>query len=345
MSGRTPMDSLPRALTLPAGSTAAPNLLPALGLALLLHLGALLGIAFELPNPPPAPLPATALDILIIHEPATATPPPAPDAALSQRNHAGDSSQGDAANTELADTPAPPSILPFETIPDRRDAQPPAPERAPPDRPPPLDARPPAPDEATEIAETSPAPPPPAAEPPEPVRALLTAESPVSVSLRAPAPEPDAPRANRVNAAAILDSRADEIARLTATLETRSAAYATRARRRSVSASTREFRYASYLEAWARKIERIGNLNYPEAARDRGLHGNLILNVSVRADGSIERARIVRSSGHHLLDEAALRIVELAAPFSPFPPDIAAETDVLDIVRTWRFERGGLSSR
>jgi protein TonB len=144
-----------------------------------------------------------------------------------------------------------------------------------------------------------------------------------------------------VDAAGILASRSQEIARLTASLEARTAAYASRERRRSVSASTREFRYASYLAAWASKVERIGNLNYPEQAKERRIYGNLILHVAVRRDGSVEQIRVVRSSGYDLLDLAAKRIVELGAPYAEFPADIAAETDVLDIVRTWQFQRGG----
>jgi len=142
-----------------------------------------------------------------------------------------------------------------------------------------------------------------------------------------------------VSAADILASRNAEIAALSARLNAASNAYASRARRRAISASTREFRYATYMEAWRRKVERIGNLNYPEAAKDQGLYGSLILRVAVRADGSLESVRVLRSSGQPLLDEAAKQIVELAAPFAPFPPDIAAETDVLDITRTWQFQR------
>jgi periplasmic protein TonB len=138
----------------------------------------------------------------------------------------------------------------------------------------------------------------------------------------------------------ILASRGEEIDRLTADLQAKTSAYASRVRRKSVSAGTREFRYASYLGAWARKVERIGNLNYPQAARDQRMFGSLILHVAVRSDGSVEQIRVVRSSGYDLLDEAAVRIVELAAPYAPFPPDIAAETDVLDIVRTWQFLQG-----
>ena len=167
------------------------------------------------------------------------------------------------------------------------------------------------------------------------------------LTAREPEPEPEVvPKplerpAPAVDAAQILASRGAELERLTASLQAKSTAYASLARRKSVSANTREFRYASYLSAWARKVERIGNLNYPQAAREQRMFGSLILHVAVRADGSVEQIRIVRSSGYDLLDEAAIRIVELAAPFAPFPADIAAETDVLDIVRTWQFLQGG----
>ena len=84
------------------------------------------------------------------------------------------------------------------------------------------------------------------------------------------------------------------------------------------------------------KIERVGTLNYPDAARGK-LYGSLLLSVSIRADGSIERVEVQRSSGLKVLDEAALNIVKLAAPFAPFPPDIRADTDIMEIVRTWTF--------
>ncbi|MBK1644224.1 hypothetical protein CKO25_06060 [Thiocapsa imhoffii] len=158
-----------------------------------------------------------------------------------------------------------------------------------------------------------------------------------------PAPDPDPPtsRSPVIDAAQILASRDQALDALTSRLDQSDDGALGRARRKSVSANTREFRYASYLEAWARKVERIGNLNYPQAAREQRMFGTLVLQVAVRSDGSVEQIRVVRSSGFELLDEAAIRIVELAAPFAPFPPDIAAETDVLDIVRTWRFLQGG----
>lgn len=102
--------------------------------------------------------------------------------------------------------------------------------------------------------------------------------------------------------------------------------------------------FAYYLQAWRRQVERVGKLNYPGEARRRKLTGSLRLLVVIRADGGLADARLVESSGHAVLDEAALRIVRLAAPYAPFPPRIAAQADILEIERTWRFrgEAAGL---
>lgn len=116
-----------------------------------------------------------------------------------------------------------------------------------------------------------------------------------------------------------------------------------RARRRFISANTQEHLYASYMRAWVAKVERVGNLNYPEQARRHNLTGSLVLSVDVLADGSVDQIRVLRSSGFDVLDEAAVRIVRLSSPFAPLPEDIRAEVDVLTITRTWQFSpRGGL---
>jgi len=141
----------------------------------------------------------------------------------------------------------------------------------------------------------------------------------------------------QVKAAEILASRNLEVAALTARIRHGSAVAENRPRRKAISAGTREYMYANYLEVWCRKVERVGNLNYPKEAKRRKLYGGLTLQVALRADGSVERVRVLRSSGFDLLDAAAIRIVKLAAPFSPFPPAIRAETDMLDITRTWQF--------
>ena len=116
-------------------------------------------------------------------------------------------------------------------------------------------------------------------------------------------------------------------------LETR----AKRPKRTFISASTREYKYAAYMEAWRAKVERVGNLNYPEEARRRKISGQLVLDVALNPDGKINQITIRSSSGHKVLDDAAIRIVELAAPYAPFPEAIRAETDVLHITRTWQF--------
>ncbi len=98
-----------------------------------------------------------------------------------------------------------------------------------------------------------------------------------------------------------------------------------------------KYKTAAYEQAWQNKVERIGNLNYPEVARKRRLSGTLKLSVSLKADGSLLNVSIRRSSGHAELDEAAANIVRLAAPYARFPEEIRAETDVLVITRTWQF--------
>jgi protein TonB len=139
----------------------------------------------------------------------------------------------------------------------------------------------------------------------------------------------------------LLASTQLEIDRLTAELDRHTLSASRQNRRKAVNASTQEYKYASYLESWRSKVEKIGNLNYPDEAKRRKLYGNLLMHVAVRADGSVERIRVVRSSGHKLLDDAAVRIVRLSAPFAPFPPEIRKEVDVLDITRTWQFLDGG----
>jgi protein TonB len=131
--------------------------------------------------------------------------------------------------------------------------------------------------------------------------------------------------------------RSLEIARLEAQISKNNDYYQKMPRRKFIGARTQEYRFAQYIEDWRVKVERIGNLNYPEQARREQLYGKLQLSVSIRADGSVESIEVSRSSGHRLLDAAAMRIVKLAGPFSPLPPDITKDVDILTITRTWSF--------
>jgi len=128
-----------------------------------------------------------------------------------------------------------------------------------------------------------------------------------------------------------------EIATLSAEIDKTMQAFSKQQRHRYVSASTREFRDAAYLDSWRTKIERIGNLNYPEEAKRRNLSGNLVLDVAINSNGSINSITISQSSGHKILDDAAVRIVRLASPFAPFPDDLRKDTDILHIIRGWQF--------
>lgn len=101
--------------------------------------------------------------------------------------------------------------------------------------------------------------------------------------------------------------------------------------------------YAHYLEAWRTRIEQLGTEHYPDEARGR-LYGSLQLTVYIRHDGSLERVEFERASEHAVLNLAAQRIVQLAAPFPPLPPAIAGEVDILAITRTWHFQNRTLET-
>lgn len=110
-------------------------------------------------------------------------------------------------------------------------------------------------------------------------------------------------------------------------------------RRKWISANTKEYEYAAYNQAWVAKVERVGNINYPEEVRRKKLVGDLVITVGINQDGSVESIEVRRSSGKSELDQAAIRIVRLAAPYSPLSDHIKAKVDVLHITRTWRFSR------
>ena len=134
-----------------------------------------------------------------------------------------------------------------------------------------------------------------------------------------------------------------EMARLAAEIERRQELMAKRPKRKFISASTREYEYAAYLRAWVAKVERVGNLNYPDEARRRGLGGRLVMTVAVRRDGSIEEIVLNRASGLGVLDQAAMRIVRLSEPYPPLPAT-RENIDVLHITRTWQFQNGSVAS-
>jgi protein TonB len=153
-----------------------------------------------------------------------------------------------------------------------------------------------------------------------------------------PAPTINADRTDTPTANEMMQRTLDAM-RLEAQIAKDMDAYQKRPKRRFVGARAEEYRFARYVEDWRLKVERVGNLNYPEAARQNKLYGSLLITVSIRADGSVERVEVNRSSGNRVLDAAAVHIVEMAAPYAAFPPDIRRDTDVLHITRTWMFTK------
>jgi periplasmic protein TonB len=137
-----------------------------------------------------------------------------------------------------------------------------------------------------------------------------------------------------------LVERSMEIARLEAAIRQQHQAYQERPKKKFVGARVQESRVAFYVDNWRQKIERIGSLNYPAQARTPKFYGVLRITVGIKANGDVESVEINRSSGHKFLDQAALRIVNLAAPFDRFPDNLRVDTDILYITRTWTFSRG-----
>ncbi len=130
-----------------------------------------------------------------------------------------------------------------------------------------------------------------------------------------------------------------EMARLEAQINKQQDDYQKRPKRKSIGARAQEYRFASYVESWRQKVERIGNVNYPEAAKDQKIYGQLQLTVYIKSSGDVEKVEIRHSSGYPVLDNAAKRIVEMGSPYAAFPEDLRKEVDILDITRTWIFTK------
>ena len=137
----------------------------------------------------------------------------------------------------------------------------------------------------------------------------------------------------------------EQIASLKAKLDKQREAYAKRPRiRRLTSVAAKASADAAYLYQWSQKVEFVGNKNFPQQALDQQLNGKLRLLAVIDKDGTLISAEILHSSGHRILDDAAVQIVHMASPFAPFPPEIAETADRLEIIRTWNFEITGLST-
>lgn len=143
---------------------------------------------------------------------------------------------------------------------------------------------------------------------------------------------------NDVTAAQLFE-RSSEIARLSAEINKLKKTFAREPRNKYIyGANAKKYQYANYLDAWRAKVEKIGNLNYPRQALQQKITGSLLLDVAIKPDGSLDSIKVLRSSGHAVLDQAAKRIVRMASPFAPLPNEILKETDILHIPRVWQFK-------
>jgi len=169
-------------------------------------------------------------------------------------------------------------------------------------------------------------------------KTLLTQLQPNAQIQNRPLATPAAPVQPAINTSQ-LNLQAREMAQLQARISQQWDDYQKRPKRAFVGANVKEYAFARYVEDWITKVERVGNVNYPEAARRQGLYGSLKLTVSIFSDGRIEAVEVDRTSGSKILDAAAIKIVEMAAPYPPFPDDMRKKADILSITRTWTFTR------
>ena len=313
---------------------AEDRLFAALFVASIIHAAVILGVTFAKPDYPDTKM--STLDVILVQQ--TTSKEPKDPAFLAQANQDG------GGNTDQPWRPASPLPAPFtgpraEVV----TSVPPPAASEPAEEMGVIDAQSdPRPESRTVLAQSEAAPEQIVRRPPKP----RPRPKAVTKATPAPAPHPAATLPKpKLNAITLL-TKSLAYASLNAELEQRLEHYASKPKRKWVTAGTRESKYAAYMDAWRAKVERIGNLNYPDGARRKRLAGTLLLDVAVNSNGSVNEVVLRRSSGHRILDDAAIRIVKLAAPFAPLPAKIRREADILHIERTWHFlSSNRLSSR
>lgn len=337
-------------------STASDRLLFTLLISIIIHLIIVLGISFDVFSNP-TNTPVNNLEITLVKQQDKIKPEEAD--FLAQADNEGGGEMDTASPEPTPDLPVPdveetPSSEPIPPVAAAAVDPEPAPVAEPdpapePPTPEPIEPQPPE-------AEPKPTPPEPVAAEPEKTVEKLTREEADRQVQKNEKPETEVePEAEvapepppRPSARDLMLQARNEIHELQDRLDKTTKALSERPKKRRISASTKEFAAAAYMRAWEMKVERIGNMNYPQEARQKGLNGSLMLSVDINPDGSVPAGGIVisRSSGHEVLDDAAVRIVRLGAPYATIPEDVLKDNDMLTIIRTWKFETGqGLSTR
>lgn len=152
---------------------------------------------------------------------------------------------------------------------------------------------------------------------------------------------PAQPQAERVEDPALQQQRL-MIAQLEAQIAKEWSDYQKLPRRKFIGARTEGVVYAEYVDKWRQRVEAVGTRHFPEEAKRNRIFGSLVMTVHIRSDGSVEKVEIDRSSGHRLLDAAARRAIDLAAPFPPLPAAVRKDWDILSISRTFNYTREDL---
>lgn len=300
----------------------------------LLHAVAILGITFVKPDIPERQ--ASTLDVILVQSESRDAPEDSQLLAQANQDGGGESEEFERPSSPL---PAPltgPTAEVVSSPPEPTVRADPGPQTESPAPAVPAEARSIlASDESASTDRVVRRPPKPRARPSH-LRATAPRAAPITTPV-SPKPKIDA---------VTLMTRSLAYASLSAEVDRRLQEYASKPRRKWITARTRESKYAAYMDAWRTKVERIGNLNYPDRARREKMAGSLLLDVAINEDGTVNEVALRRSSGHKVLDDAAIRIVKLAAPFAPLPAAIRRDTDILHIERTWRFLNSNrLSSR
>lgn len=323
--------------------TAVDRLIFTLIFSIIIHLAIILGVSFTATSPP-TNTPLASLDITLVKQ-QTETAPEQAD-YLAQVNN-----EGGGETDEKSPEPSPEAPLPIaqeaaspSPIAPSPILEEPTPEPVPVVEPTPV---------APKIIEKEPEPVKPTPvkpKPPTKQTKIITqkkAERKVEQVDIADKTEPVA-ATPILSASELMFQARNEIDSLQKQLDNAAQSLSKRPKKRRVSASTTEYAAAAYMKSWEMKIERIGNMNYPQAAKREGLNGSLMLSVDINPDGSVPPDGIVvsRSSGHKVLDDAAVKIVRLGAPYAVIPENVLQGSDMLTIIRTWKFETNqGLSTR
>lgn len=339
-----------------AKSTVNDRLIFTLLISVIIHLVIVLGISFDVFSQA-TNSPINNLDITLAKQQDKIKPDEADFLAQADNEGGGEME---------TPTPEPTPDLPLPEVEEEPASQPVPPVAAADIEPEPLPVaepapqpEPPAPEPPEPEAEPEPEPAPPEPAEPQPEKSVekLAQEQPAEHQVQeVEKPETEAePEAEvvpepppRPSARDMMLQARSEIQELQDRLDKSTRALSERPKKRRISASTKEFAAAAYMKAWEMKVERIGNMNYPQEARQKGLTGSLMLSVDINPDGSVPAGGIVvsRSSGHPLLDDAAVKIVRLGAPYAAIPDNVLKDNDMLTIIRTWKFETGqGLSTR